>query len=268
MRVTDKLQSLGGVIALFSLLTQSAMTQETSLDATLEKASQRMSGFLDQVSDVKCAEHVVQQKFNKGGHVVDSATTNYDYLVILQTDGDELMLNESRLAEKNAKQKLGIPLLITNGFSTLFLIFHPYYRSSFQFTSEGSEVVDGQTLQRVHFAHIQGRRTPAALSVRGREYPLDFVGTAWIDPQSGTIARIETALQSDMLDVGLRSLTAQVEYTAVDLPGWKDHYRFPASATIDVQTLRQHWRNTHTFTGYMRFSVEAEQASSSKVVQK
>ena len=58
-----------------------------------------------------------------------------------------------------------------------------------------------------------------------------------------------------------------MDYTPVRLPGWNDAYRFPTVATIDVESLRQHWRNTHTFRNYMRFSVEAEQAPTVQVKQ-
>ena len=70
--------------------------------------------------------------------------------------------------------------VVTNGFSTVLLVFHPYYRSSFEFETGPDELVDGKPAVPVHFAHIPGRRTPAALALRGREYPLELRGTAWL----------------------------------------------------------------------------------------
>ncbi len=150
-------------------------------------------------------------------------------------------------------------MLITNGFSTLFLIFHPYYIQGFQFTAEPDEYIDGHRMLRVHFAHVPGMRTPAALAVRGRNYPLELTGTAWIDPDTNMVARIETTLGNDMHDVGLRSLSADIDYTPVKLPGWPQVYRFPEIATVEVETLRQHWRNVHHFSEYQRFMVGTTQ---------
>jgi hypothetical protein len=62
-----------------------------------------------------------------------------------------------------------------------------------------------------------------------------------------------------MQDVGLRSLSTDVEYAPVRLPGWKQAYRFPSQATIEVASLRQHWRNVHRFTDYKRFLVGTEE---------
>ena len=225
-----------------------------------------MSSFIERMSDVKCTEQVTQQKLNNGGHVEYAENTTYDYLLMLQANGDDFQLNESRLEEKNKPEhkKKNLPLLLTNGFSTLFLVFHPYYKSSFRFASEGTEMVDNQEMLKVHFTHIPGTRTVAALSVRGREYPLDLDGTAWIDPQTGLIWRIQAQLENSMQDVGLRALNAQVDYSTVNLPGAKSAFLFPAVTTVDVQSLRQHWHNVHKFSGYMQFTVEAEQASAEK----
>jgi hypothetical protein len=93
---------------------------------------------------------------------------------------------------------------------------------------------------------------------------LDLEGTAWIDPQTGLITRIQAGLQKNMQDVGLRTLNAQVDYSPVDLPGSKSAFLFPTVTTVDVQSLRQHWHNVHRFSGYMQFTVDAEQASADK----
>ena len=72
-------------------------------------------------------------------------------------------------------------MLVTNGIATVLLVFHPYYRDSFKFEIGPDEMVNGKPAIPVHFTHIPGRRTPAALALRGREYPLDLEGTAWLD---------------------------------------------------------------------------------------
>jgi hypothetical protein len=234
-------------------------------NAVLDKASREVSAFLDEFSDVKCTEHVSQSKLNKNGHNEVTENSTYDYFVMLQGSDDDLTLNESRLELKRpGNPPRNTPLLITNGFSTLFLIFHPYYRGAFRFDAVGADVVDGHSLVRVHFTHIPGRRTPAALAVRGREYPLELAGNAWIDPGSGAIARIETHLANDMKDVGLVALSVNVDYRPVALSGWSEAYRFPAVATVDVESLRQRWRNVHRFTNYQRFMVDTQQTVSGK----
>jgi len=246
---------------------ENATNPSAGTQALLDKTSHEVSEFLDEMSDVKCTETVLQEKLNPGGHKEYSEHATYDYLILLQGNGDELLLNESRLLQSQDKPKKNLPLLITNGFSNLFLIFHPYYRDSFRFAEDGTEVKDGVTLTRVRFTHREGTRTPAALSVRGREYPLELTGTAWISPEDGRIARIDASLANDMHDVGLRTLDVEVVYAPMALPGWSDKYRFPVSARVDVETLKQHWRNTHEFSRYKRFTVASDAVVAQKTEQ-
>lgn len=242
--------------------------QTASLDALLDNAAHNAGGFLDRISDVRCTELVRQVKLDKNGKSEYVEDGIYDYFVLLQGNNDELLLNESRIPKREGRDRKNTPMLISNGFSMLYLIFHPYYRNSFQFQLEESGLLDGRLYHRVHFTHIAGNRTPAAVSVRGREYPLDLAGEAWFDAQTQMLSRIEATLNNNMQDIGLRTLRAQVDFSPIQLPGWTDTYAFPTMATIEVESLRQHWRNVHRFTDYKRFMVDTQQAVTDKELKK
>ena len=216
-------------LLLLSFLLRAVARASAADPDVVERASKQVAGFLEQMSDVKCTEEVTQLKLDKNGHTLYGERTSYDYLVLLQGTGDDFLLNESRLADAHNQQrnKKNVPLLITNGFSMLMLIFHPYYRNSFEFQAMPDEIVDGHRLAAVHFTHIAGTRTPAALAVRGREFPLDLTGTAWIDPDTGQVAKLKVGLVHDMSDVGLKSLTAEILYAPVQLSGWSTLVSLP-----------------------------------------
>lgn len=224
----------------------------------LDRTGNFVVKFLEEFSNMKCTEVVSQKKLGKGGKTEYVEESTFDYLVMAQSPGGELTLVESRLAGKQPRHTRNLPLLVTNGFSTLLLVFHPTYQTSFEFVPEGTEVVEGKTYARIHFRHVNGMRSTAALLLRGREYPLDLEGTAWFDPASGNIARIKAGLETGMEDVGLRSLQCDVEYGPVTLPAAHESYWLPTLATVDLETPRQHWRNTHRFTAYERFSTSVE----------
>lgn len=234
--------------------------------SVLARAQRQVVAFFSKMSDLTCTENVVQQKFLPNGRVQTSAESKYDYLIMVQASPDSFALNESRIEAPGAPHK-PLPLLVTNGFSMLLLVFHPYYEHSFRFEAEPASFVDGRMLMPVHFTHLPGTRSPAALSLRGREYPLDLKGTAWIDQQSGEIAKMDATLASDMSDVDLRSLHIEVDYKPSTLAS-ATGIGLPDRAIIDLETPRQHWRNTHTFTNYKSFSTAAEQATTVKVVTK
>jgi hypothetical protein len=243
--------------------------QDPALDQLLERTSKQVSSFVEQFSDVKCTEHVTQEKLGENEKVLRRAESSYDYLVILSNVGGELTLDESRLEvtdpkqqkkEKKDKEKnQSNPLLISNGFATLFLIFHPYYSDSFEFKSVGDDMVNGRRLTKVHFQHIRNTRSVAALAVRGREYPLELSGIAWLDSETGMIAKITAGVDSGVEDIGMKSLRSEVEFAPVRFGSADSGYWFPSQASVEVETARQHWRNIHHFSDYKKFSVSTEE---------
>jgi len=237
------------------------------LQSLLQRTGEQMSAYLEKFSDVQCTEKVIQEKFrNNGKDKIDlREESTYDYLVILSSTGGELSLSESRLPVHEAKaDKKNRSMLVSNGFATLFLVFHPIYANSFEFSELEDEMVGGHRLTKVAFRHIRGTRTPAALALRGREYPLELSGTAWIDAETAAIARISAGIDNTMVDVGLNTLQTDVQFAPFPFNDVEKTYWFPLRAVVEVETPRQHWRNTHEFTNYQRFSVSTEE----KVVTK
>jgi hypothetical protein len=240
--------------------TPAASPEAQKLNDLLARTADQTSGFLEQFSDVKCTEQVRQEKLGKDNKVELKEDSTYDYLVILTNAGGELNLSESRIPVREAKRdRKNTSMLLSNGFATLFLVFHPYYAEAFKFTLAGEDVVGGRVLEKVSFEHVSGMKSPAALALRGREYPLELTGTAWIEPQTGSITKIEAGIANTLQDVGLKALNSQIDFAPVPFADSKQLYWFPAQARVEVETPRQHWRNLHQFTAYKKFSVTTEE---------
>jgi hypothetical protein len=246
---------------LISVLTPIFAAGQSAPAATATDLAQRqVTAYLAKLADLHCSESVTQEKLTGKGHVETSEHAKYDYLVMIDGSGDGLQFNESRIESSSSKHKQ-LPMLVTNGFSTALLIFHPYYRDSFTFTTGPDEMVDGRLAIPIYFSHIHGRRTPVALALRGREFPLELKGTAWLDKQSGEVLKMDAGLLHDMSDIGLRSLGIRVEYKPTALGNSSVRMALPSVAIVDVATPLQHWRNTHVFDSYKSFTAEAEQNS-------
>lgn len=240
-------------------------TGQTLDSSPADIAQRQVTAYLAKLADLHCNESVTQEKLAGNGHVEASERAKYDYLIMINGNGNDFQLNESRIESSASKHK-ALPMLVTNGFSTILLVFHPYYRDSFQFTTGADEIIAGRPAVPVHFSHIQGRRTPAALALRGREFPLELEGTAWLDKQTGEVVKMDAGLQNDMKDVGLRSLSIHVEYKPTSLGKSSSSMTLPTMAVVDVKTPRQHWRNTHVFDSYKSFSTDAEPDPNVKVL--
>jgi len=246
--------------ALF-LLSRSMMAGAGSTEELLTRMATHSSDVVQQLSSVKCTERVTQEKLATNGKIEFKQESSYDYMVILTNSEADLALEESRLVIRDGsnEKKKDLSLLVSNGFATLFLVFHPFYSSSFQFTRLTDETVEGKLLSRIQFEHVRGMRTPAALALRGREFPLELSGTAWVIPETGTIVRIAAGVGKSLEDVGLKTFQVEVKYEPVIFRGVVPNHWLPVEARVEVETQRQHWRNVHQFVDYNLFSVNTEE---------
>lgn len=251
-------------VAMLAAYATIAGAQGADLSDPLALTQKRIARYLTALADLHCTETVTQQKLGPNGHVDATVRSQFDYLIMMSGSNDEFQLNESRIEPHDPKQKMGpMPMLTSNGIATVLLVFHPYYSGGFEFEARPDEMIAGKQTVPIHFSHIAGRRTPAALALRGREFPLELEGTAWLDKTSGDVVAVDAALQHDMSDVGLRALHIHVEYKPVTLAN--EIISLPFKAEVDLSTPRQHWRNAHIFENYKSFSAAAEQDPNYKI---
>ncbi len=224
----------------------------------LRRTAKSVEAFWNQLSGVNCVETVDQEKLSPNGKVMYRQDSKFDYLVVLQLTQSDLLVDESRSPIQQAEHGKELPLLITNGFSTFQLIFHPFFQGAFEYSPPEKVQVEGQELLQVRFRHVHGARSPSVLKLRQRDYPVPWQGTAWIDPQSGAIVRVSAEMMPSLEDIGLRTLSADVRYARVSFKEDPRIHWLPSAATVEVETARQHWRNVHTFGQYRYFTVDVK----------
>jgi len=250
---------LGWLIA--AQIASAASTPSTPpLEEVLRRTGRAVEAFEQDFSAINCTEEVSQVKLGPGGKPLAHQESAFDYLVMVHAAPDDLTVEESRREVKTpGEDKKKLPLLVTDGFSTLLLVFHPFFQGSFEYAPPEADVLDGRKVLRVQFRQIHGARALSELQLRGHDFPLEWHGTAWIDARSNAIVRITAGLEGSMDDVGLRSLDADVRYAAVRFAGDPADHWLPDTATVEAQTPRQHWRNIHRFINYKRFTVDTKE---------
>jgi hypothetical protein len=141
----------------------------------------------------------------------------------------------------------------------MLLVVHPLYEASYTFTPEGEERVGTASLAKVRFTAVPGATSPAALRLRGRNYPLPLSGVLWIDPETGAVVKLQAQVDASLSDLGLAGMKSEIQYVAHQFHNPEETVWIPESAVIDVETPRQHWRNLHRFTNYKRFDVNVHE---------
>jgi len=230
-----------------------------ALEEILARTGATVEVFWERGSAVTAVETLTQLKMGENGKVEDEYESIYDYLLLTDQKEDGCTAEESRLPKKNERRSKGSPLLVTSGFPTLLLVFHPQYQLDYRYRLDGEEEINGAKLIRVHFEHVPAAPSTMAIQLGGRIHPLDLTGAAWIEAETGVIWRMAVELMAPMEDLNLRALNADVVYEPRRFPSVPGRYWLPSTATIDLKTARQHWRNIHRYSNYRRFSVTSEE---------
>ena len=228
--------------------------------AALERAREHAQMFFEQFSNVACTESLTQIVIGKNGKPAYRENSTYDYMFLAASTGGTMKVSESRNTHSPAFRDPGRTLLITNGFASILLVVHPMYEDSYTFEPVGEESIGGATLEKIHFTQVAGGTSPAALRLRGKNYPLPLSGTLWIEPQSGVIVKLAAQVDSSLSDMGLSGMQTEVNYAAHTFHNPEETMWIPESAVIDVETPLQHWRNMHRFNAYKRFNVDIHEA--------
>jgi hypothetical protein len=243
---------------------ESSGSNTPSATAALDLARRSVTKYFEQAANVVCAESVSQGIVRSNGKVAYREDSAFEYQLLVDTQSGSLRLTESRETRKASFRDPARTLLITNGFTTMLLVVHPDYQDSYMFQPAGEEVVDGVSVFKIHFKPVPGGSSPAALQLRGQNYPLPLSGSIWIDARTGSITKLVAEVDSSLSDLGLKGLRSEINYATIHFHDPEESYWMPVSATIDVETPRQHWRNLHNFSGYRRFRASIQVVTGGK----
>jgi hypothetical protein len=256
LRLRQKALLLGAFLLMSLAISPNVKSQNPGGEQPLIAATQaRVEQFVQEYSEMRYEENVVQQKLKNSGGVEYKRETVFDSIFRARFEDGQLRIDEQQLIQHLPTHVDNRPLLSTSGFSALAMIFHPFYDASFRFTPAGDESLQGKMLTRVHFEHIEGRPSPILYQMVGAEKPLEVTGEAWIEPASGEIFRIEVTANSAASDMGVKTIRAELTYAPVSIQDEKQPQWLPVTATIDLETPRQHWRNIHRFSDYRKYRV-------------
>ena len=231
------------------------LTAAPPVEQTLRKAAARAEDFFAGATQVSSVESVEQQKFNANGKLISRKRADYDYLVLMQLTGNELLTQETRELRGNAEKQPAHPLLLTKGFALLNLVLHPHFQSSYLFEDASSAEENQRGIRQLKFRFLAGSRSPSVLQLQGRNYPVPWQGRIWVEESTGAVVRVQAELGEGLADVGLESLTATVEYAPVEFTEPARVLWLPKTAVVELRTGHQHWRNAHSYAGYRHFQV-------------
>lgn len=223
----------------------------------MDKAGQSAKQFVDDVAQISAIEDLLHERLDGSGNPMTKELRKFDYVASISEPKPGILSVDEYRSQRYGVADLPDQIL-TNGFPSLALIFHPDMRDNYDFRCEGLGQLHGQATWLLHFQQREDR--PHRLQeykVGNRLYAVSMKGRAWVGADKFEIVRIETELVHPMPNVQLLAEHQITEYGPVAFPKKNVELWLPKSAEVYLELGKHYYYRRHSFDHYMLFSVDS-----------
>ncbi len=259
--VTEALPSL--VQAVPELKGIEAATNQDELPSILQKTGENVREFFTGFQNTVSLEQVREERLSKEGKVKDFQNLKFQYLLVSQPQQGRLELQEYRTDERGyptGPTGLDSGFMLTSGFASASLLFHPAYQSGAKFRYLGRQTVKGKTMHVVAFAEIPDKaQMIERFNTHDTSVLVVFQGLAWIDSETDKIVRLRTDLLKPESKIRLERQTTEITYDPVQFKQVASTVWLPSDVAVTVEWAGKTFRNTHHYSDFKLFNTGTEE---------
>ena len=226
-------------------------------DDVINSSGERVKQLVDNITRFAAIENLVHERLDPAGNPTSKETRKFDYVAsITEPQPGTLMTEEYRDSQYGVYD---LPdNIVTVGFVTLALIFHPDMRDNFQMTCEGLGTWGGQPTWIMHFRQRDDKPSRFAdYKVGQQKYPMKLKGRAWITASNFQIVRIESDLVGPLPLLPVQHQIAEygpIHFAKKNVDVW-----LPETVDIYLDLNKHRYHRRHSFEHYMLFSVDSDE---------
>ncbi len=236
-------------------------TGQTELPAILDSVGAKIEELLKDFPNTSSLEAVQQQKLGRKGQVEETQKQNFRYLCLVPREKWGPGFIEYRAdSNGNAVMPKGLSegFMLTQGFNSTALFFHPSYRSETEFKLLGRETAIGQDTYVLAFAQIPGKAHLTGNFRKGQgSYTTFSQGLAWVDAATSRIVRIHAELLEPLPELGLEKQSMDVYFHEIRFARLNQTAWLPDQVLVTLEWNGKLLRNRHEYSDYMAFDVNA-----------
>ena len=231
------------------------------LDSILSAVGKTVAQFFQNFPNTSSLEQIHQEKLGHNHKTLATLDQKFQYLCFTPADAWGPGFNEYRVDMSGmpaSPQGLQDGFMLTSGFASASLLFHPQYQSQAAFRYLGRQKVNGRDAYVIAFA-----QQPAQARLNGgfksgeMMIPTFSQGLAWVDAESYEITRLHTDLLMPLPEVKLERATTEIAFGEVQFKGLGKGFLVPRQVTVTVDWKGKHLRNEHRYSEFKLFHVEA-----------
>ena len=235
-------------------------TDQGQLDSILKAVGKTVAQFFQNFPNTSSLEQIHQEK--SGHHHKAPATLDqeFQYLCFTPTNAWGPGFDEYRVDSSGARaspQGLYDGFMLTSGFASASLSFHPAYQPQATFRYLGRQKVDGRDTYVIAFAQQPAKARLNGVFTSGKIRMTTLSqGLAWVDSESYEIIRLRTDLLMPLWEVKLERATTEIAFGEVYFKGVSKGFLVPRQVTVTVDWNGRHLRNEHRYSEFKLFNVE------------
>jgi Tfp pilus assembly protein PilF len=233
-------------------------SSQDELGAVLGAVGKNVADYFQNFPNTSSLEQVHQQKLRKGDRLAGTVDQKYHYLCVAPVDSFGPGFQEYRvsLGDNPGQEALKEGFMLTSGFASASLIFHPAYQPQSTFRLVGRQKIDGHEAVLIAFAQKPDKARVNGLFKSGDvTMPTFTQGLAWVDAGKFQILRLRTDLLTPLLDVKLERQTTDINFDETHFKGLPNGFWLPREVSVAVDWNGKRLRNQHQYSDFKLFSV-------------
>lgn len=246
-------------------------TDQAPLAPILSAMGKNVAAYFRNFPNTSSLEEIHQAKLGHNGKIGETLKQKFQYLCLTSSDDSMPHFTEHRVTlagEERLPQGLQEGFMLTGGFVSTSLVFHPVYQSQSAFRYLGHQKINGRDTLVVAFAQQPAKaRWYGSFKTGDVTMPTFSQGLAWIDSSNYQIVRLRTDLLTPLPAVRLERQTTEINYDEVHFKGIAEGFWLPRAVTVTVAWNGRNLRNEHEYSGFKLFNVAASQKTGKPKVE-
>jgi Tfp pilus assembly protein PilF len=236
---------------------------QDQLNPILDGAGARILEIFKNFPNTSSLEAIHQEKLGRKGGVSSTQDQKFRYLCLVPREawGPGFIEYRADLDGTVASPKgLSEGFMLTRGFASAGLIFHPTYRVETNFRYLGRQNINGKNTYAIAFAQIPEKSHLFGNFQKGQISGTTFSqGLAWIDPDTYQIIRIHTDLLAPLPDFRLEKQTLNIDFKEVHFTHLNEAFWLPEKVTLTLDWNGKILRNQHEYSDFKIFNVDTKE---------
>ena len=234
---------------------------QAPLNSLLSAVGKNVEAYFRNFPNTVSLEAIHQEKLSHKGKVGGSLDQKFHYLCLMPKEESELGFTEYRAGlsgDVGLPRGLNDGFMLTSGFASASLLFHPVYQAESTFRYLGRQKIDGRDTFVIAFAQRPEKARLNGVFKMGETSMATFSqGLAWVDSESYEIIRLRTDLLKPLPEVRLEKETTEIDFSENHFKSTAEGFWLPREVKVSVVWNGKSLRNEHEYSDFKLFSVGA-----------